>query len=456
VRAYLLSRLGQTVLVVFLSLTAVFFLMRLGGDPVLLFLPMDIQAKDLTEFRERLGFNDPVAVQYGRFISRAIRGDFGESLRYKQDALGLVLERLPATLYLAVAALGLTFLVAVPVGVLSAVRRGSLFDFFGMGAAVLGQAIPGFWLGLMLIYLFSVQLGWLPTGGTGSARHFVMPCVVLASFYAARMARLTRSSVLDTLNEEFVLTARAKGLAERIVIAKHALKNSAIPIVTLAGLDTGQLLGGRARGAVYLVAEALLITRTLSLNSEGQREQDRYRELALVVARAQFAPVAEDTVFEYYEQMGRYVESGPFDIDPGPDLVPPTDERTYNGRIWLLARTTYFPDPDQPPPADSPEYQRALSFYESRAIGANFRWSWRNAGLEQDLYRQTIQASDAAFRSATTTAGLLLANHLLSAVDAFITERLSRPRRDVSIHSGFRTGGHRRRYGFAVTVSIGL
>mgnify|MGYP000111167397 CR=1 FL=1 len=112
-RAYLLSRLGQTVLVVFLSLTAVFFLMRLGGDPVLLFLPMDIQAKDLTEFRERLGFNDPVAVQYGRFVGRAVRGDFGESLRYKQDALGLVLERLPATLYLAVAALGLTFLVAV-------------------------------------------------------------------------------------------------------------------------------------------------------------------------------------------------------------------------------------------------------------------------------------------------------------------------------------------------------
>ena len=223
-RAYLLSRLGQTVLVVFLSLTEVFCLMRM--------------------FRERLGFNDPIAVQYGRFVSRAVRGDFGESLRYKQDALGLVLERLPATLRLALAALSLTFLVAVPVGVLSAVRRGSLFDFFGMGVAVLGQAVPGFWLGLMLIYLFSVRLGWLPTGGTGNALHFIMPCVVLASFYAARMARLTRSAVLDTLNEEFVLTARAKGLAERIVIAKHALKNSAIPIVTLAGLDTGQLLGG--------------------------------------------------------------------------------------------------------------------------------------------------------------------------------------------------------------------
>jgi ABC-type dipeptide/oligopeptide/nickel transport system permease component len=205
---------------------------------------MDIQAKDLNEFRERLGFNDPLAVQYGRFIGRALHGDFGESLRYKSDALQLVLERLPATLELALAALLLTFCVAVPVGVLSAVRRGSLFDLLGMGGAVLGQAVPGFWLGLMMIYLFSVRLGWLPTGGMGGALHFVMPCVVLASFYAARMARLTRSSVLDTLNEEFVLTARAKGLAERIVIGKHTLKNSAIPIVTLAGLDTGQLLGG--------------------------------------------------------------------------------------------------------------------------------------------------------------------------------------------------------------------
>jgi peptide/nickel transport system permease protein len=244
VRAWILSRLGQTVLVVFLSLTAVFFLVRLSGDPVLLFLPMDIQAKDVNEFRQRLGFNDPLAVQYGRFVAGAVRGDFGESLRYKRDALGLVLERLPATMQLAGAALGLTFLLAVPVGVLSAVRRGTAIDFVGMGATVLGQAIPGFWLGLMLIYLFSVRLGWLPTGGTGDARHFVMPVVVLAAFFAARIARLTRSSVLDILGEEYVLTARAKGLAEAVVIAKHALKNAAIPVVTLAGLETAQLLGG--------------------------------------------------------------------------------------------------------------------------------------------------------------------------------------------------------------------
>jgi peptide/nickel transport system permease protein len=244
VRAFVLSRLAQTVLVLFLALTAVFFLARLGGDPVLLFLPMDIQAKDVNEFRQRLGFNDPLPVQYGRFMAGAVRGDFGESLRYKQDALGLVLERLPATLRLGLLALLLTFCLAIPVGVISAMRRGSVWDYLGMGGTVLGQAIPGFWLGLMLIYLFSVRLGWLPTGGTGGVAHYVMPVIVLASFYAARIARLTRSSVLDVLGEDFILTARAKGLAELIVVAKHTLKNAAIPIITLAGLETGQLLGG--------------------------------------------------------------------------------------------------------------------------------------------------------------------------------------------------------------------
>jgi peptide/nickel transport system permease protein len=243
-RRYLVARLAQTVLVVFLSLTAVFGMVRLTGDPVLLFMPMDIQAKDVDEFRERLGFNDPLAVQYARFLGAAVRGDFGESLRYRRDALGLVLERLPATLLLAGAALALTLLVAVPLGVLSAVRRDTAFDHVSTVITVLGQATPGFWLGLMLIYVFAVQLRWLPTGGTGTAAHVVMPAAVLAAFYSARVARLTRSAVLDTLGEDYVLTARAKGLAETRVIGKHTLRNSAIPIVTLAGLEAGQLLGG--------------------------------------------------------------------------------------------------------------------------------------------------------------------------------------------------------------------
>ena len=243
-RAWVVSRLAQTVLVVFLSLSAVFLMVRLGGDPVLLFMPMDIQARDVEEFRERLGFNDPLAVQYARFMANVARGDFGESLRYRQDALGLVLERLPATLLLAATAMGLTLLVAVPLGVLSAVRRNTVLDHAATIVTVLGQATPGFWLGLMLIFLFSVRLGWLPTGGAGTAAHLVMPSVVLAAFFAARIARLTRSSVLDALGEDYVKTARAKGLSEGRVIGKHTLRNSAIPIVTLAGLEAGQLLGG--------------------------------------------------------------------------------------------------------------------------------------------------------------------------------------------------------------------
>lgn len=228
------------------------------------------------------------------------------------------------------------------------------------------------------------------------------------------------------------------------------------PVASLLVPGTGQLLGGHSRGAVYIVAEALLITRALTLNSEGRRDQDRYRELAMVVARAPFTPVLEDTVFEYYEQMGRWVESGPFDTDPGPVLVPPDDVRTYNGQIWALARTTFFPDPNDQPPPDSPEYQRALAFYSSRAIGPNYRWSWRNAGLEQDLYRQTISASDEAFRGATTTLGILLVNHLLGAVDAFITERLRGVGRPVEVQTAVWPAGRGRRPGLSAALSIGL
>ena len=243
-RAYVLSRLAQTALVVFLSLTAVFAMVRLSGDPVLLFMPMDIQAKDVNEFRQRLGFNEPLPVQYARFVGGATRGDFGESLRYRRDALGLVLERLPATFLLAATSLLLTTCVAVPLGILSAVRRNTLLDHASTVATVLGQATPGFWLGLMLIYVFSVKLRWLPTGGMGTLAHLVMPSVVLAAFFSARIARLTRSAVLEILGEEYILTARAKGLGEARVIGKHTLRNSAIPIVTLAGLEAGQLLGG--------------------------------------------------------------------------------------------------------------------------------------------------------------------------------------------------------------------
>lgn len=228
------------------------------------------------------------------------------------------------------------------------------------------------------------------------------------------------------------------------------------PAASLLIPGTGQLLGGQERAAVYFALEAAMVGRLIGLQGEARRERERYRELAFTVARAAFHPVVRDTAFEYFEQMQQFVESGPFDTDPGPALVPPTDPRTFNGSVWLLARETFFPDPDNPPPPDSEAYRRALQFYRERAVGPNFQWSWRNAGLEQDLFSQSIRQSDEAFRRASQQLGLLLANHLLSAVDAFVSHRLAASGRDVRIHAalGVPAAGERL-FGF-VMVRVGF
>lgn len=197
------------------------------------------------------------------------------------------------------------------------------------------------------------------------------------------------------------------------------------PLASIAVPGSGQLLAGQDRGVLYIAAEAVFLTRFFSARAEAGREADRFHELAYSVARNAFEPVLRDTTFEYFEQMGKFIESGPFDTDPGPALVPPTDERTFNGSLWGLARRTFLPDTGGPPDPESEEYVRALEFYRERAVGPNFQWSWRNAGLEQDLFRQAIRRSDESFRRATTQLGLLLANHLLSAVDAYVSLRLS-------------------------------
>ncbi|MCL6551987.1 MAG: ABC transporter permease [Firmicutes bacterium] len=241
---FVVRRLLEAVVVVFLALTAVFSLQFLAGDPVKLFLPTDTTPKQIEEFRQRLGLNDPWPVQYVRFMRGALRGDFGRSLRQGEPALALVLERFPATLALSGVAMALALVVAIPVGVLSAARRNSWFDHLGIGATVLGQAVPGFWLGLMLIYVFGVWLKVLPTGGRGTWAHYILPSITLAAFVAARFARLTRSTMLDVLSQDYVRTARAKGLGPRRVLYRHALKNASLPIVTLLALQLGQLLGG--------------------------------------------------------------------------------------------------------------------------------------------------------------------------------------------------------------------
>src|SRR5690349_21379997 len=241
---YLLGRLGQAVVAIFFALTAVFFLVRISGDPVILFLPLDVQPKDIAQFRHLLGFDRPVWVQYVEFLGRALHADFGASLRYRAPALPLVLHRFPATLQLAVVSLVLVAGLAVPIGIVSAARRGGLADTLGIAATALGQAVPGFWLGLMLIWIFGVWLRWFPVSGYGGWTHFVLPGLTLAAFYAAQIARVTRSSVLDALGQDYVRTARAKGVREPAVLIRHVFKNAAIPVVTVFGLNAGQLLGG--------------------------------------------------------------------------------------------------------------------------------------------------------------------------------------------------------------------
>jgi hypothetical protein len=197
------------------------------------------------------------------------------------------------------------------------------------------------------------------------------------------------------------------------------------PVLASAILPgAGQAMLRQDRAIIYVALEALFIARYVRGTREGNDERDRYRTLASNVARALYSDVRPIGDFEYYERMEKYVESGVYDVNPGGELEPETDTATFNGATWLLARQTYWADADVPPPRDSPEFARALSFYAGRAYDQAYRWSWRNAQLEYDEYRQTIRKSNDAYKTAATDLGLLIANHVLSTVDAFVTVRL--------------------------------
>ncbi|TFG44115.1 MAG: ABC transporter permease [Syntrophobacterales bacterium] len=241
---FLFKRLWHTVFVIIGISMISFFFIHLSGDPVMLMLPGDASTQEIDTLREQLGFNAPLYEQYLRFAGQAVRGKFGNSLYYKVPAMELILERLPASLELAMAAMLIALLVAVPIGIISAVRRGSLLDMGSMLGALFGLSMPHFWLGIMMILLFSVKLGWLPTSGRGTLAHLVMPSVALGMSLMAMFARLTRSVMLEVLSLDYIRTARSKGLKEPVVIYKHALKNALIPLVTVAGMQFGFLLGG--------------------------------------------------------------------------------------------------------------------------------------------------------------------------------------------------------------------
>ena len=242
--AYLVQRLAWALVLLVVTTLAVFVVVHLSGDPTALYVGPEGTRADYEMVRAALGFDRPLPEQYGRFLARAVRADFGRSLRHQQPTLPLVLERFPATLRLALTAMLLAMLLAVPLGILSALRRNSLLDSCAMTFALSGQCMPTFWLGILLILVFGVNLGWVPVYGGEGLRALALPAVTLGVWAMARTARITRSSMLEVLPQDFLRTARAKGISEWGVILRHGLRNGAIPIVTALGLELGNLLGG--------------------------------------------------------------------------------------------------------------------------------------------------------------------------------------------------------------------
>lgn len=241
---YILRRLLQTVLVVLGVSALAFGSMFLSGDPTMVMASESWTRDQIAEFRHQMGFDRPWLVQYLDFLSRAVRGDFGVSLRQQQPVFRLLLQRMPATLELATAAMLIALGIGIPAGIIAATRRNTVVDRLLMVGALLGQSMPVFWLGLLLAMIFAVSLGWFPVAGRGGWNHLVLPAVSLGLFSVAYNARMTRSAILEVLGQDYIRTAQAKGVSWRRVLTRHALRNALIPVVTVAGLQFGGLLGG--------------------------------------------------------------------------------------------------------------------------------------------------------------------------------------------------------------------
>ncbi|WP_420392312.1 ABC transporter permease [Acuticoccus sp.] len=242
--SYIARRLLQSVLSIVGASIVIFVITRLSGDPVVLMLPPEAPEEVVQQVRESLRLDLPLWQQYLVFAWNALQGDFGQSYRWQMPALELILDRLPATLYLAAVALAFSISIAVPVGVLSAVYRGSWLDTFAKGFAMLGQAMPNFWVGLLMILLFSMTLGWLPAYGSGTPAHVIMPAIALGWYPVAAQTRIVRSAMLDVLDQDYIRMGRSVGVPERVLVWKYALRNAAIPLVTMLGVYFAAMLGG--------------------------------------------------------------------------------------------------------------------------------------------------------------------------------------------------------------------
>jgi peptide/nickel transport system permease protein len=236
-RQFILLRILYSIVTLLILSLTIFTIVRLTGDPALLMAEPGARPEDLARVRQQWGLERPWPVQYVSFMQNVVTGELGKSFNYRLPVSELYFQRLPNSLQLALAATMISFLVGIPAGIISAVRVNSLWDNLGKIIALLGLSIPGFWLGLVLILVFSVWLRWLPTSGTGDWRHLIMPAIALGWYFSASMLRLTRSSMLEVMRSEYIKLARLKGLPETVVIAMHAFKNALIPVFTLAGVN---------------------------------------------------------------------------------------------------------------------------------------------------------------------------------------------------------------------------
>lgn len=241
---YIVIRTGQAVVVVFLSLTAVFFILRMTGNPAALFVPMNVSHTSLAQFSREFGFNRPLWQQYLTFLWQVLHGNFGTSLAYRQGAMTLILDHLPATADLALASLALSLVISVPLGVAAAARPDGPLDNLVSFLVIGLQSMPIFWLGLLLILVFAVDLHVLPPSGREGVGSYVLPVITLSTYTMATFLRLTRASMQETLRQDYIRTARAKGAGASRILVAHALRNSLIPLVTVVGLSFATLLGG--------------------------------------------------------------------------------------------------------------------------------------------------------------------------------------------------------------------
>jgi peptide/nickel transport system permease protein len=241
---YLLSKIGQSIILLFLVIVLVFGMVRITGDPASLMMSREASPEAIEAFRESMGFNDPILVQFWDFLKGAIVGDFGNSLHFKTPALPMVLQRLPATVQLAATGLLIAVVVGIPLGLVGGFNPGSVVDSLGRLLALLGQSIPNFWLLLILILFFAVRLGWFPSFGRDELKSVVLPAFVLGLPVMGQIVRLTRSAVLEIRGEDYIRTARSKGLQPRVIYTKHVFRNVAIPLVSVIGVQFGYMLGG--------------------------------------------------------------------------------------------------------------------------------------------------------------------------------------------------------------------